>query len=145
MKSEKGITLTALVIYIVVFFIMITTMSAISDHFYKNVGEVKDTPKYIVEFNKFSMFFVADVKRNSQITALSTTSVEFPDGTEYMYQDNAIYRNGEKIVKYVKSFTFTESEYTEDAFTKKIINVNTTIGNDKEEITRNIDFVLKYW
>ncbi len=145
MKSEKGVTLTALVAYITVFMIILTMMTTISAYFYNNVGKIKDSHKYVSEYNKFSMFFIIDVKRNTNITSVSSNSLEFADGTKYTYKNNSIYRNDLRIAKYVKSFAFTVSDYTENSFTKKIINVNTTLGNSYDQITRNIDFVLKYW
>lgn len=147
MKSEKGVTLTALVVYIVVFIIILTMMTTISNRFYQNIGQIKDSPKYISEFNKFSMFFVTDVKRNSEIASINADGsvLEFSDGTTYTYKNEAIYRNDTEIAKYVKSFSFTQSENTVNKFTKKIVNINAILGNNKEEIKRNIDFVLKYW
>ena len=145
MKSEKGVTLTALVAYVAVFIIIIAMVTFVSSYFYKNVEKIQDSPKYISEFNKFSMFFTIDVKRNTSITSITSNSIEFGDGTLYTYSDNKIYRNGERITKNVKSITFTKSEYTENEFTKSIVNVNTVIGNGSESITRSIDFVLKYW
>jgi len=145
MKSEKGVTLTSLVVYIVVFIIILTMMSTISSFFFENVGQIKDSPKYISEFNKFSMFFVADIKRNTQLTSITQTTLEFADGTKYKYENRSIYRNEEKIAKNIESFTFNESEYMIDSFTKKIVNVNAVLGDEKEHITRNIDFVLRYW
>lgn len=145
MKSEKGVTLAALVAYITVFMIILTIMATISSYFYGNVNKIKDSHKYISEYNKFSMFFVIDVKRNTDITSLTSNRLEFADGTVYIYKNNAIYRDDVIITKYVKSFAFTQSNYTVDNFNKTIINVNTTLGNDNEQIVRNIDFVLKYW
>ena len=145
MKSENGVTLTALVAYITVFMIILTMMTTISTYFYNNVGKIKDSHKYVSEYNKFSMFFIVDVKRNANITSITSNSIEFEDGTIYLYENNAIYRNDTKIAKNVKNLTFLESDYTENNFTKKIINVNATLGNNNEEIVRNIDFVLKYW
>ena len=145
MKSEKGITLTSLVIYITVFMMILTIMTTISSYFYKNVVKVHISPNYVSEFNKFSMFFVADVKRNTDINTISSTSLEFGDGTVYKYENDAIYRNDLKIAKNVRSFKFTQSDYTVNTVTKKIINVNTVLGNNEKQIERNIDFVLKYW
>lgn len=145
MKKEKGVTLTSLVIYIVVFIIIIAIMANISNYFYKNVGEIKDSPKYASEFNKFSMFFISDVKRNTSIISITDTELELADGTKYSYKDNAIYRNEEKIAKYVKAFSFEKKDYTINSFTKTLINVNSIFGTEKEQITRNIDFVLRYW
>ena len=145
MKSEKGVTLTALVAYICAFVIILGIVTTISSHFYKNVGQIKETPQYIAEFNKFSMFFVADVKKNTEITSISSSTIQFGDGTKYSYKNNAIYRNNEKIAKYVKQFSFTKSDYVLDSFTKKFINVTAEIGKNNETITRNINFVLRYW
>lgn len=145
MKSEKGVTLTALVVYMIMFTIVLSIMSTISSHFYKNIAEIKDSPQYIAEFNKFSMFFVADVKRNSEINTITDTTLEFADGTSYRYENGSIYRNDKKIAKYIKSFKFTQTNHTVNSTTKKIVNVNTILGNKSESMTRDIDFVLKYW
>lgn len=145
MKSEKGVTLTSLVAYIVVFVIIIGMITTISSHFYKNVLQMKEAPQYIDEFNKFSMFFIADVKNNTNITSASNSKIEFGDGTIYSFKDNSIYRNDKKIAKYVKQINFKGSDYTVNNFTKKIVNVNAEFGKKSETITRNIDFVLKYW
>lgn len=145
LKGEKGITLTSLVIYIIVFVIIIAIMANISNYFYSNIGGIKDSPKYVAEFNKFSMFFIADVKRNTEIVTISEDSLQFADGTKYEYRDNSIYRNNEEISKYVKSFSFEKKPYVINSFSKTLINVSSTFGTDKEQITRNIDFVLRYW
>ena len=47
MKSEKGVTLTALAIYITVFILIILIMSFVSNYFFENVGQIKDSPKYV--------------------------------------------------------------------------------------------------
>ena len=145
LKGEKGITLTSLVIYIIVFVIIIAIMANISNYFYSNIGEIKDSPKYVAEFNKFSMFFIADVKRNTEIVTISEDSLQLADGTKYEYRDNSIYRNNEEISKYVKSFSFEKKPYVINSFSKTLINVSSTFGTDREQITRNIDFVLRYW
>ena len=145
LKGEKGITLTSLVIYIIVFVIIIAIMANISNYFYSNIGEIKDSPKYVAEFNKFSMFFIADVKRNTEIVTISEDSLQFADETKYEYRDNSIYRNNEEISKYVKSFSFEKKPYVINSFSKTLINVSSTFGTDNEQITRNIDFVLRYW
>ena len=145
LKGEKGITLTSLVIYIIVFVIIIAIMANISNYFYSNIGGIKDSPKYVAEFNKFSMFFIADVKRNTEIVTISEDSLQLADGTKYEYRDNSIYRNNEEISKYVKSFSFEKKPYVINSFSKTLINVSSTFGTDREQITRNIDLVLRYW
>ena len=82
MKSEKGITLTSLVIYIMVATIVIATMAIVSSFFFSNINLVRDQDKYAVEFNKFNMFFVNDVK-NNKTAQVQTHKITFEDGTIY--------------------------------------------------------------
>ena len=63
MKSEKGITLTSLVIYIIVATIVISIMALVSSFFFSNMSIVTVQDQYAVEFNKFNMFFINDIKK----------------------------------------------------------------------------------
>ena len=119
-SSENGITLTALVVYMVIMLIIIGIMTTISSGFFKNVYNVIDTPQYLSEMNKFIMFFGVDIKNYNNATVTSDT-IQFENGPTYKYQ------NGYNV-------------------TKNIINVNMKIGkNDDDSITKNIDFTLRYW
>ena len=143
--NQKGITLPSLVAYISILMIVIAAMTTMSTFFYKNISGVVDTPKYLSEFNKFSMFFVADIKNNSNANVTSS-SIEFENGPTYKYQGNAIYRNDVKIAEYIMSCDFTLSQYNVDTTSKNIINVNMQIGKTAEKsVQENVDFVLKYW
>lgn len=62
MKSQKGVTLVALVIYIIVFTIVISILSVISSFFFSNVNFVKEQANYAPEFNKFNMFLYRMLK-----------------------------------------------------------------------------------
>ena len=61
-KSNKGVTLTSLVIYVFALTIVMAAMTTMSTFFYTRIADVLDTPKYLAEFNKFTMFFVTDIK-----------------------------------------------------------------------------------
>lgn len=145
MKSEKGITMTALVIYIIVFMLILGIMATITNSFYTNIGLIKNAPSYAEEFNKFSMFFIQDVKKHNDVAAVSSSQLEFEDGTIYQYKEQKIYRNGVVLSKNVEKFSFTKSTIVVDAVTKNIIHVNAIIGKKEAQATRDIDFVLKYW
>lgn len=145
MKSEKGITLTALILYVVVAMITVTAIAGFSSLFVSNMNEVKGQEKYAPEFNKFSMFFIGDVKNNN--TAVVTTErVEFDDGTIYEYKasEKAVYRNGTKITEKVDSFSFGSTTEQVSSTTKQIINVKMSIGG-KVNLKNGIDYTLRYW
>ncbi len=146
MKSQKGVTLVALVIYIIVFTIVISILSVISSFFFSNVNFVKEQANYAPEFNKFNMFFIQDVKNNKNVTVNNNT-VEFADGTRYDFNSDqkAIYRNGKAIAKNIQVAVFKPSTVTIRNTTKNIVNVNIAIGKTGSLFTKDIDYVLKYW
>lgn len=146
MKSQNGVTLIALVIYVIVLTIVVSILAMISSFFFSNVNFVKEQANYAPEFNKFNMFFIQDVKQNKNLT-ITDNVVRFEDGTEYIFNldQKAIYRNGEAIAKDVQVAVFTTTTETIRNTTKNIVNVNIAIGNTGDLFTKEIDYVLKYW
>ena len=144
-KSQKGVTLVALTVYILFFTIIIGILTTISNYFYGGVGKAMNTPDYVAEFNKFVMFFAVDIKNYSSAT-VTNSSIEFEGGPTYKYQDGKIYRNDVEIATDFLQCTFTTNTYTINSITKNIINVSFQIGYDNEDsIADNIDFTLRYW
>ena len=144
MKSDKGVTLIALVIYIAVFTIVVSTMTLLSSYFYNNMHLIKDDASYVVEYNKFNMFFIQDVKHNSTAT-IENNVIRFEDGTIYEYKSNSIYRNDKEIATNVKSATFNLESYEVESTTKNLIVVNLNIGEGEKEYQKEIEYVLRYW
>ena len=146
MKSQKGVTLIALVIYVIVLTIVVSILAMISSFFFSNVNFVKDQANYAPEFNKFNMFFIQDVKNNKNVT-VSGNNIKFEDGTEYIFNldQKAIFRNGKAIAKNVQAAVFTTTTETIRNTTKNIVNVSIAIGNTGALFTKEIDYVLKYW
>jgi len=144
-KSEKGITLTSLIIYIVLLLVAIGTLSIISQHFYSNTSYITDMGKYVSEFNKFNMYFIEDVKNNSDLYSISENKIVFADGTIYTYSEQSIYRNKVEICSNIYSCMFEQKEQINDKnFAKKIVNVKLKIQGSKLFESEN-DYVLKYW
>lgn len=145
MKSERGITLTSLIIYVVITTIAVTAIASFSSFFISNMNEVKEQEKYAPEFNKFSMFFIGDVK-NNKTAEVTTNQVTFEDGTVYQYRqsEKAVYRNSTKITEKVDSFSFSLTEEEVSSTNKQIINVKMSIGG-KVNLKSGIDYTLRYW
>lgn len=144
MKSEQGVTLTSLVIYIAIATVLISTMAVMSSHFFANIQLVKNQSDYVVEYNKFNMFFIQDVKANKAASIIGTTIV-FEDGTKYEYKNESIYRNDKKIAKNIRTASFEPATYTVNNVTKNLIKVNLNIGVEKKSYQKQIEYVLKYW
>ena len=144
MKSEKGVTLTALVIYVVVATVVIGALAIISSYFYSNMGYVKDQTEYVSEYNKFNMFFIQDVKTNQKADVVTDT-ITFGDGTEYQYKEGKIYRNNEEIATNIKNAMFSLDTYVVKNTTKSVITVSLDIGEKDKSYKKAIEYVLKYW
>lgn len=145
MKSESGITLTSLVIYIIVATIVIGTMGMVSSFFFSNVNLIKDQDQYAIEFNKFNMFFINDVK-NNKTAQVQANQIIFEDGTTYQYsaENKSIYRNNVEVAKQVESLDFTTENYQVNNTNKLLINVQMSIG-ERENFNKTVQYVLKYW
>ena len=146
MKSNKGVTLTSLIIYIIVLMLTLGVLTLISRYFYKNLGYVQGIGDYVSEYNKFNMFFLEDVKKNKKIISISQSGNEviFGDGTVYTYKaggDNSIYRNKVKVCQNVEGCKFSMKENDNN---KDIINVEIYMDNNNF-ILLTTDYVLKYW
>jgi len=109
------------------------------------MNQVRDQEKYAPEFNKFSMFFIPDVKNNytAEVTA---DKVVFADGTIYQYviEERAVYRNDTIITENVDSFTFSSIIEPVSNVDKQIINVKMAIDG-KVNLKSGIDYTLRYW
>lgn len=145
LKNNRGITLLSLTIYISVFMLILVAMTTISTFFFNNINVGSNKDKYVVEFNKFIMFFVADIKNYNSAT-VTENQVQFINGPVYKYQNGVIYRNDIEIAKNVLGCIFTLNQYNVNSTTKNIINVDLQIGkNDSNIFNKSIDFTLKYW
>lgn len=145
MKSEKGITLTYLIIYIILLILVVSTLSIVSTHFYSNTKYLMDNGKYVSEFDKFNMYFIEDVKNNKETYSVDTNKIVFEDGTIYTYSEKSIYRNKVELCRNIENCIFSKLEETDDNnFTKKIINVKLSIAGENKFETE-INYVLKYW
>lgn len=126
MKNQKGITLTALTIYVIVFMLVIGIVATLTSFFYKNVMNFDETTKSYSEINKFNMYFLQDIKekgvtiqsfiedeesKKSGITLYNSNNYET---NVYKFENKAIYRNGKVICKNINSLEFKISDKSLD-------------------------------
>jgi len=144
-KSEKGITLTSLILYIILIIVVISILSFVSKYFYSNTSYITDMGKYAAEFNKFNMYFIEDIKNNTNIYSIEDAKIVFEDGTIYTYSNGSIYRNKVQICRNIYNCVFSKTEQTDgNNFTKQIVNVKFKVEGSENFETEN-DYVLKYW
>lgn len=138
MKSQKGVTLISVAIYIVVMLAIVTVISRISTFFYKNVNNTTGQAGAYTEYTKFNNYMTKEIniKGNEVKSCQDTTDMNYIifSSTQNQYSfvkaDNAIYRNKARICKDVDECSITYDSNT------RIISIYLKI--------RNIEYNLKY-
>ena len=73
MKSQKGITLMSLVIYVIAFMIVAGIIGSITTFFYSNYNFLDERSGVAAEFNKLNLAFAEEVKtRNNKIYSVKS-------------------------------------------------------------------------
>src|SRR5574344_609946 len=115
MKKEKGITLLALIIYIIVFTLVLSLLASLSNYIYSNLHLISSDKISPEEFNKFNSYFVQDVKKseNANVTNKGTgpddeqVIIQLSDGAYYTWikKDSCIYKDKAKIAQKITTFS----------------------------------------
>lgn len=142
MKSQKGVTLTSLIIYITVMLIVISIISVFSSFFYKNVDEIGNKVEPSKEITRFNSFFASDINKTSNSKVLecykspdlSENYVILEDGTQYTYKNGGIYRGKVKICENIYQMYF-ENNVNEDG--KSTIDVKYILTKGTQEKTNS--------
>lgn len=136
MKSQKGITLMSLVVYVIVMTIAIAVMGSIISKFYSNTDSMQADTKEVIEFNKFNTYFLKEIKKaNNKVDKLDAKYILFTSGDSFSYSNNSIYYNNIAICKNVKDITFSFLEEEK----KDIINVNIKFDNFQKSLNYKIE------
>ena len=139
MKSQKGITLISLTVYVIVMAIVVGVIAIISTFFYSNINDTNVDINPITEYTKFNSFFSDEINHtNIKILDCGTTEdgqnyIVFYNGVQYTYipENQGIYRNQVKIAKGISNCTFTRSVQNG----KDVVEVVFEAGNRTRETT----------
>ena len=138
MNSQKGITLTSLVIYITIVLIVLGILTVITANFESNVKEIYAEGTNNTEIDKFNIYFLKEVKKQgNEISTISESEISFTTGNKYTFNDKCIYLNDNiKIAESIERCTF-ESNLLENG--KTVIKVIIKAINAEE---KTMEYVL---
>lgn len=137
MKSQKGITLTSLTIYILLVLVIVGILATITANFQSNIKDMNDEGVSSSEIDKFNVYFLREVKRQgNEVDSISDSEVIFKTENKYTFKDEAIYLNDNiKIAENIEKCNFSSSIVNG----KEVITVNIKAFNVEE---REIEYVL---
>lgn len=113
MKTEKGVTLISVLVYVIAMVIVIAVISALTGYFYSNVDINTESQDISKQYTKFNSFFTEDINKSGNIIIDSDTESEnpyivFANKNQYTFIKNnkAIYFNRIKIATNIEKCTF---------------------------------------
>lgn len=89
MKSEKGITLISIIVYMIGIILVISILASLSNFFFQNKNYLLENDRYISEYNKFNMYFINDVK-NNKTAEIETIYQKDASGNEVISDGNKV-------------------------------------------------------
>lgn len=138
MKSNRGVTIASLTIYVIAMLAVVGIIATITSFFYTNVTNLEDSSANVSEITKFNMYFLQEVKNtNNEIIELKENSITFSTGNVFTFQDNSIYLNNIRICENIKNFNLSIEENNN----KQVINVLITVG-ENVEYTKTTKYVM---
>lgn len=148
MKSERGITLISITIYVIVMTLLVALISIITNYFYKNVNISSKQEEINNQYTKFVSYFseevnnpenkILEVKTENDETDNKISYIIFSSGNQYTFvkQNKAIYQGKVKIASFIKDCDFIlENETT--------LKVNITFEGEELDIVRMNTFNMK--
>ena len=138
MKSQKGMALTSIIVYIIIMLVAMSIISIITSFFYNNVDETGKNVEPSQEYTRFNRFFTEDInKENAKISECSEAGdyIIFSDGTQYTFKNNNIYRGKVLICQNIAEVKFSYTSGEEE--NKDVINVTYKLTEDSEQKTSN--------
>jgi len=129
MKSNRGVTLTSLIVYIIVFTIVIGTVATLSGYFTSNTDEVVITTNSSEQYTRLTTYLSNDlnsINYSNINVGQDNIEVTFVDGSshQYVYNNNIIYYISKQEVQVDKTITLckevTNYSFTIDEENKKL-------------------------
>ena len=136
MRSQKGISLISLTVYIIGMTIAVAAVTVISSYFYKNVDVTLKDINPVTEYNKFTGFFSEEINSENIYVRESSSNINddqnyivFSNDVQYTFvkANKSIYRNKIKICRNVNTCEFNYEKENKTVF------VTLQIGNDEPQ------------
>lgn len=134
-NNKKGITVTSITVYLILFFMFTTVTTIISSRFNEDLFNDRGTAINITAINKLECNLLKSASDSYTVTGklqANKTTLTFSNSDVYVFdgEKNIIYKNGGKLVDFVKEY--------EMKLTDNIIDINVTLSKYTNEVARNI-------
>ena len=121
MKTENGITIISITIYVIVMMLVVSLMAVMTNYFYKNVDYTNIRNQFNMQYTTINNYFSeeANLENNMILEINEITNEEtgtkqkwiiFSNKNQYTYieKNKSLYRNNIKIARDIESFEVTQ-------------------------------------
>ena len=128
MKSEKGVTLTSIMIYVIALTIVVLTVGRIITYFYKNMDTVTSDTDASIAYMSFNSYFTEDINiAGNEVLEYSNDGnmkyIIFKETeNQYTFKNGSIYKEKIKIAKNVDDCEFSYDQTSITVTVKMKIN-----------------------
>lgn len=136
MKSEKGVTLTSIMIYVIALTVVVITIGRIITYFYKNLGQLIEGGQAISEYTKINSYLTDEINtENNVVEAVSDNYIKFSvTQNQYTYQNGKIYFNKAKICNDIEECKFAYDKEKKEI--QMIIKIKGQTYNNSYQIVK---------
>jgi len=134
-NNKKGITVTSIVVYVILFFMFTSVTTVISSRFNKNLFEDRGTAINVTAINKlqYNLLESADNSYDVVIEAEdNVATLEFSNGDTYVFDmnKNTVYKNGGNLVGFMTNFAMNVNN--------NLIVIDITVNKYTSKLQRTI-------
>lgn len=125
MKSERGVTLTSIIIYVIALTVIVLIIGRIITYFYKNINDYSAQNQILSKYIKINSYITDEINtKGNVIESFGDNYLKFAKTqNQYTYQNGKIYINKSKICENIDNCKFSYDE------TKDKISMEITINN----------------
>lgn len=118
MKSERGVTVASIMIYLVAFTMVVIAVGRITSYFYKNMDHVTSDATSNSEYIKFNTYFTEEINiEGNEVELCEKSYIVFSKTkNQYTYQNGSLYRGKSKISKDVEFCEFYYDKSTKEIY-----------------------------
>lgn len=137
MKSNKGITMSSLVIYVIAMSIVVATIATLTSYFYNNMDELDSDTNSSIAYTELNIYLSKEIniKENYPILeeGISSDYIIFSKtGNQYTFKNGSIYQNQVKICSDIAVCTFEVGRTDENTGIVDIVKIYLKTKGDIE-------------
>ena len=136
--KKKGITISSLIVYLVLFFLFTSFVVMVSSNINNKVFRDRASVQMQKNAAKTMTFFLNSAKNSADVNEIGNAIV-FSNNDEYTYKENKLFKNDKIILRDLEKYEYSITDINE---TKKIISLKVKFKKYTKELEKTFEFTV---